>query len=122
MQAELKPLGVKVLTVVTGGVRTDFMAHTPEFKLPDGSLFKPAEKSIDDRYHGVGFEKFPKTEVADYARQVVNDVLKGASGQVWRGAYAGIMKWVSGLLSESTKTSLYLGGLDLSSLKPHPVA
>lgn len=46
MRVELKPLGVKVILVVAGGVRTRFFDNMKEV-MPDDSLYKSAGSAID---------------------------------------------------------------------------
>ncbi|KAI8957942.1 oxidoreductase [Daldinia sp. FL1419] len=52
MRFKLKPLGVKVATVIVGAVRTNILANAPEHRLPPNSLYKGTEKEIAARATG----------------------------------------------------------------------
>ncbi|MCJ1431093.1 hypothetical protein MMC27_000443 [Xylographa pallens] len=97
LRVEMAPFGVKVINVLTGGVKSN-IART-ERALQEGSLFKPVEKSYERRQkhsQEVGME------TDRFAREVVRKVL-GAEGwlwsttEVWAGAKAGSVWWVDGL-------------------------
>ena len=45
---EMKPLGVKVATIMVGAVETKLFDNAPEHHLPQGSIYRPAEKEISD--------------------------------------------------------------------------
>ncbi|MCJ1281303.1 hypothetical protein MMC26_000621 [Xylographa opegraphella] len=97
LRVEMAPFGVKVINVLTGGVKSN-IART-ERTLKAGSLFKPVEKSYERRQkhsQEVGME------TDRFASEVVRKVL-GAEGwlwsttEVWAGAKAGTVWWVDGL-------------------------
>ncbi len=104
MRVELRPLGIKVLTIMSGSVETSLMENAPKLKLPATSNYLPLEKVLSDRAAGVGFDaQLMKPGI--YAQQVVNDVLNGATGKVWRGAYATTTRYTVALLGESILVS-----------------
>ncbi|MCJ1390493.1 hypothetical protein MMC18_003353 [Xylographa bjoerkii] len=97
LRVEMAPFGVKVINVLTGGVKSN-IART-ERTLKAGSLFAPVQKSYERRQkhsQEVGME----TDM--FAREVVRKVV-GAEGwlwsttEVWAGAKAGTVWWVDGL-------------------------
>ena len=96
MRLELEPLGVRVVTAMTGS------ADTPMFDKPGGRLKLP-ETSY---YHGVQDAAYKErmdhrtkaVKVELLAKLLVKDVLSGAIGRIWRGAFAGIVK-ITELLS-----------------------
>ncbi len=51
MRLELKPFGVRVVTVITGATQTNTFVNAPP-PLPEGSLYSKAEKEIGDRQNG----------------------------------------------------------------------
>lgn len=88
---ELAPFHVKVLTVMTGAVKTNTLDATGKsFSLPQNSIYKDIEETIAARARGE--DGTPRMDPSTYAESVVSDVLKGKSGQTWRGAYAGFGK------------------------------
>ena len=92
LRLELAPLGVTVVTVNTGAVSTNILASGVNFKLPPTSMFKSIEKEIAGRARGENV--IPRMKPSVYAEKVVSDVLGGASGQIWRGGYASIVRFV----------------------------
>ncbi|KAF2794534.1 NAD(P)-binding protein, partial [Melanomma pulvis-pyrius CBS 109.77] len=91
LRAELKPLGVRVLYVTTGNVRSNWFNNVPAFELPRASLYAPIVKEIAIRARGE--MDVPWMEARVYADRVVGDVLAGREGRVFRGATASILGW-----------------------------
>ncbi|KAI4865979.1 NAD(P)-binding protein [Hypoxylon rubiginosum] len=91
LRLELAPFHVKVLSVVTGAIKTMGQTHFDDWKLPEGSLYTPVESTIRDRARGQ--EGAPRMETADYAKRVVSEIIKGKSGKFWYGASAGVVKF-----------------------------
>lgn len=87
MRLELAPLDVRVLSVDTGAIWGNIMANTPSAKLPESSYYTPAQGEISDLAADRNGPK--RTPSAEFARAVVDDIARGASGKVWRGAMAG---------------------------------
>lgn len=87
----MAPFDVKVVTSMTGAVTTNFFANAPEYHLPPMSRYMPVEKHIAN----LAKAHDPNTTVTaeHYAQQVVGDVLGGASGRIWRGGMATVMRW-----------------------------
>ena len=92
LRLELAPFGITVVTVNTGAVRTNGLANGANFKLPPTSLYKGIEKQIAARARGD--DGMPRTEPSVYAERVVGDILAGASGQIWRGGYASVVRFM----------------------------
>lgn len=87
---EMKPLGVKVIIVITGNIQTKWFTNSPSLGLPEGSYYS----SIVDRI-GVfarGEQGHPEMKPGVYAGKVVGDVLGGAEGTIWRGAQSSIVR------------------------------
>ncbi|KAM7214063.1 oxidoreductase [Rhypophila decipiens] len=94
LRLELKPLGVRVVTVITGAVGTNLFANAPEHHLPEGSKYAPAEKEVAARATGTDFgDRVMAPD--DYARSVVGDVLGGSIGKIFRGKMATMVRIVT---------------------------
>ncbi|KAI0867977.1 putative short-chain dehydrogenase/reductase [Hypoxylon argillaceum] len=98
MRVEMEPLGVRVVTPIIGGVATNFFinALNEPFHLPENSYYKPIEKILENQ-HGGGNVRL-RQDVDVTARNIMNDVLGGASGCIWRGARSTEAKWLSWIL------------------------
>ena len=96
LRMELKPFGVKVVTVQTGAVATETLSWAKKSKLPEGSRYKSVEDEIKKRANGE--DGVPRSTPKEYAEQVVDDVLKGVNGQIWKGSFANAVKWTSWMI------------------------
>ncbi|KAJ5439633.1 oxidoreductase [Penicillium daleae] len=87
---EMKPLGVKVVIVITGNIRTRWFVNSPRLELPEGSYYS----SIVDRIEifARGEQGHPQMESKVYAEKVVGDVHGGAKETIWRGAQSTIVR------------------------------
>ncbi|KAL9099662.1 MAG: hypothetical protein Q9187_009465, partial [Circinaria calcarea] len=113
---ELAPFHVKVLTVLTGAVKTNGLNTTSKsFSLPQDSLYKEIEETIAARARGE--DGTPRMDPSVYAESVVSDVLKGKSGQIWKGAYAGFAKIMRDWFPTSLTDSLSQKGTGLDTWK-----
>jgi 1-acylglycerone phosphate reductase len=93
MRVEFAPFNVRVVTVVSGGVDTAMRALPA--KVPDGSPYGPLAASIEGNEVSKKYKAMPP---AEYARQVVDDLLlppRGPKPMLWRGAFA----WLAWVLS-----------------------
>ncbi|KAE8375519.1 hypothetical protein BDV26DRAFT_267787 [Aspergillus bertholletiae] len=90
LRLELTPFHVKVLCIPTGAVQTQGQTYFGDFKLPEGSLYKPIEETIAARAQGQGgSERMP---LMDYSTHVAAQVENGATGRLWCGANAASTK------------------------------
>ncbi|TLD28204.1 hypothetical protein PspLS_03757 [Pyricularia sp. CBS 133598] len=90
LRLEMQPLGVRVVSLVTGAVGTNITAAASHSELRDGSPYKV--KSVEDAIHKLtsGNDGIKRTPVDDFAKKVVEDILGGVSGRIWRGQMAGV--------------------------------
>ncbi|KAJ9641236.1 NADPH-dependent 1-acyl dihydroxyacetone phosphate reductase [Knufia peltigerae] len=80
LRVELAPLGVKVITVVTGGVKSRINSHVTRV-LPGNSIYTPVEGNYIRR-QGHSQEGAMSNEA--YAASVVRQVLPGAGPWPWK--------------------------------------
>lgn len=92
LRLELAPFGVTVVAVNTGGVKTNGLVNGLDFKLPPTSRYKSIEKEIAGRARGE--DGLTRMEPSVYAEKVVGDILGSASGHIWRGGSATIVRFV----------------------------
>ena len=91
LRLEMAPLGVRVITIMTGIISTKFFQNI-QYKpnLPPDSPFKRASKEISAIASGSLIEG--GMTPSEYARRVTDDVLGGTSGSIWREKMAS-MAW-----------------------------
>ncbi|TVY40823.1 NADPH-dependent 1-acyldihydroxyacetone phosphate reductase [Lachnellula occidentalis] len=92
LRVELEPFGVRVMVVVTGGVRSR-IART-ERKLPEGSLYVGVEGEFGRR---VTHSQEGAMEAGVYAERVVREALRGEPKKwFWEGNKARLVRFVQG--------------------------
>jgi 1-acylglycerone phosphate reductase len=92
MRHEVHPFGVTVKMIVTGAVISRGQTYFGDFSLPENSLYKSIESIITARAQGDdGVTRMPTMQ---YAKAVVNEILKRTSGKFWYGDYAEQVKAV----------------------------
>ena len=87
LRLELAPFGVRVLTLVTGSVVTAFVDNNHAESLPQNSKYYPAKAQFEAKAQLKGQ---PRSNVQEYVKQVVDDVLGGKTGKTFRGSQAGL--------------------------------
>ncbi|KAK3693395.1 hypothetical protein B0T22DRAFT_525757 [Podospora appendiculata] len=95
-RTELKPLGVSVVTVVTGMIETEFYANhdsAEDAELPAESFYKQIEAAIAQKRRGNLSERTMKADV--FAEKVVGDVVAGKTGKIWRGTLASQIRFIT---------------------------
>ena len=80
LRVELAPFDVKVVTIVTGGVKSNISSHVKRV-LPEDSVYSPLEENYVRR-QGYSQEGAMLNEA--YAESVVKQVLPGAGPWPWR--------------------------------------
>ena len=93
LRTELAPLGIRVITVKTGGVRTGFTKNVPPTKLPEGSPYAPIKDVIEGR--GM-LDSGTAMDVDQYAQNVVDELLRPSVKRViWQGGLVTILRLLS---------------------------
>ncbi len=117
LRLEMMPLGVKVLTVNSGLIKTNLTSNSPAFKLPPDSLYHSIDRNIAARAKMEDVAQYG-TEAEIYAESIVGNVLASKEGIIWRGAFASMLRYcymiLPGFLMVSTfflqvPTSSFLG-------------
>ena len=85
LRLELKPFGVRVVTAIVGIIKTQFFENLPSAKLLDDSIYLPIKDGFEGLATGESVDQTKATEAIEFARRLVGDVERGASGKVARG-------------------------------------
>jgi hypothetical protein len=80
------------VTVITGSVATNLNFKDTDHRLPEGSIYTPAQKEIAGR--ALGTEDVPRGTCAEFASSLVGDVLSGAQGVVYHGKMSSLI-WLA---------------------------
>ncbi|KAL9043534.1 MAG: hypothetical protein Q9214_003285 [Letrouitia sp. 1 TL-2023] len=115
LRLELAPFGVKVVTVITGAISTNVFKSGKDFKLPADSYYANIEDQIAARARGEDGVK--RMDPTTYAEKVVTDILAGANGETWRGAYASIIRFMSSYLPSPILDVMAVRGTGLEVMK-----
>ncbi|KAE8367571.1 hypothetical protein BDV27DRAFT_123707 [Aspergillus caelatus] len=114
LRLELAPFGVKVVTVTAGTVQTNIFRPVEEVPLPPDSMYKAASKEMA----GIANGRFVQGSMApaEFAKRVVDDVLSGATGMIWRGTMATIARIMYTILPTWVMDRLTFPGSGLDKL------
>lgn len=104
LSLEMKPLGVRVLTVNSGLIKSNLTKNSPTFNLPADSLYESIRGDVAKRAR-MEDVALSGTEADVYAEGIVRDVLADKEGTVWRGAFASTLKWLQMVLPRSLLVS-----------------
>lgn len=96
LRLEMAPLGVRVLTLLTGGVATNFLSNTPNLKLPSNSYYRSIEDIILQKPEEIAYSVSPEAFAKDVVRQVRNQT----TGQYWIGGGASMARLMVWLLPQ----------------------
>ena len=100
LRAEVKPFGIEVVELVSGLIKTPFMAKMGPNGMSEtvskGSRWEAARPGLEQLRDGKLHES-DGIEVGVWAEGVVADVLGGGKTQVWRGGKAGLA-WLGSAL------------------------
>jgi 1-acylglycerone phosphate reductase len=92
LRVELAPLGVRVVSVVTTGVKSQGHTGYQMWKMPSDSRYLQVQTNFVKR--AKGDDGAPRMEAMEYAKRVVEKVLGSEKRKIWCGAYAGMLKWM----------------------------
>lgn len=93
LRLELQPFGIKVVNLVTGGVKSTFFKNAPNPILPADSMYNIAKEAIEAHMGGNQSEHL---DSATWAKQVAKDISqKKPPHLVWRGTLSNTAKLVS---------------------------
>ncbi|KAJ8111830.1 hypothetical protein ONZ43_g5531 [Nemania bipapillata] len=94
IRTELAPLGIQVVTIKTGSIRTPLFDNAPPTKIPENSFYYPIREWIEGRQM-LGAARFIEPE--EYAKTVVTALLRPSIKPViWVGGLstiAWILSW-----------------------------
>ncbi|TGJ86861.1 hypothetical protein E0Z10_g1866 [Xylaria hypoxylon] len=96
LRLEMQPFHVKVITVMAGNVETQFWVDGSNFVLPSDSLYTPIVSVVSDAAAGTLSGK--KSSPESFARALLNTVMSGGTGIVWKGALSTSVRWVVKLM------------------------
>ncbi len=105
MRLELQPVGVRVVSLVTGAVDTNIMKGSTTVSLASTSPYKVESVEAAMRKLAGPNDGIKRVPAANFAKVVVSDVLAGAAGKIWRGPMAGTIRFGSSFLPASILVS-----------------
>lgn len=104
---------MRVLTLITGGVTTNFLANIPTIVLPESSYYLGIKEIIENQPEQVPFGVSPEK----FAREVLYQVEKKRTGKYWIGGMVGFARLALWLLPEwllvSIRSSTFIGKFEV---------
>ena len=92
MRNEFTPFNVRVVTIITGAVKSNLFENAAVDCVPESSPYFPIRDAIERRTFLSGHKDMPGDE---YARKVVSDLLSKPQPLIWRGAFATLVWFIS---------------------------
>ncbi|KAL5340681.1 putative hydroxybutyrate dehydrogenase [Aspergillus crustosus] len=86
LRLELAPFGVRVVSVITGSIKSKGNTYFDDLVLPEDSLYKPAEESVLERANWE--DGVPRESADKWSEKVVGRLTRGATGHIWAGMSA----------------------------------
>ncbi|KAH6895714.1 hypothetical protein B0T10DRAFT_455960 [Thelonectria olida] len=135
MRVELGPFDIKVIhvsppyqmkdslpvlkrrQVVTGGIKTDFFAHSGEPKLPENSYYFPARHSLGAWMNGSAQEVLQTTPPDQYAKHVIDNALSPYSTSCQYTGYGSFATWFFSKVLWNNATDILLRFMKLPNMK-----
>ena len=102
---ELAPLGVRTLTLVTTGVKSNVFANLNPPKIPESSYYRGLQEYIDEQSDG----RLQASGITakQFGDRVVREVERGTTGKFWVGGGAASVSYAVRLLPEWMMVSAY---------------
>lgn len=100
----MAPLGVRVITLITGGVTTNFLANQRTLAFPENSYYLCIKGMIEEQPEQVPLGISPDT----FAHDVLHQVEKGRTGKYWVGGGACVSRFALWFLPQSALVSILL--------------
>lgn len=117
LRVELAPFGLRVINLVTGGVKTPFYANSVQLQLPADSIYNIAKEEIEATMAGNmnGSNKDDMVDSATWAKQAAGDISRRKPPHlVFRGSGAGGAR-IASILPTGTMDGFFkkMGGVDV---------
>ncbi|EHK20602.1 uncharacterized protein TRIVIDRAFT_192808 [Trichoderma virens Gv29-8] len=93
---EMAPLGVRVISLITGGIATKFFINLQILTFPENSYYHSVKDIIEEIPEENPYGMKPEL----FAQDVLNQVEKGTTGKHWVGGGASLVRWALWLLPQ----------------------
>jgi 1-acylglycerone phosphate reductase len=90
LRLEVEPLGVNVIEIVTGAVKSRGQTYFEDYELPGNSVYKPIEATIKSRAQGN--DGLPRMPLEEYTMVVADEIIKRTPGKFWYGEAADMVR------------------------------
>lgn len=115
LRLEMHPFDVKVITLITGVIRTKFFDNMPPTRLPTHSIYAPIDAQLQNFVKGGEFGKSMEADV--YAAAVVANALSPApKSHFWKGPST-FKVWLVSFLWHTFPDKTFLKASALDKLK-----
>ncbi|KAH8664036.1 putative short-chain dehydrogenase/reductase [Xylariales sp. PMI_506] len=110
MRVELQPLGITVIHIVTGGIKTKFFANASGRQtIPETSLYAPVAAEIQKNVDGHAATATQTMSAEEYARKVVANTLSSwPTVTMWIGGLA-FLSWLGARLGLDGINDMIIG-------------
>lgn len=120
MRIEFAPLGVRVIDLRTGAVKSKIFDNMPAAAsvIPANSLYWPAKKEIEMTMGGKTLSDNQKMDQAVFAKKIADDVLKSSPRSAsWRGGMATLVWLLTSITWYGALDSMLTRGMGFEKIK-----
>ncbi|KAK4033381.1 putative IBR finger domain protein [Parachaetomium inaequale] len=97
LRLELEPFGIRVINLMTGGVRSTFHDNAPTPTLPSGSMYNVAKEALEEAMSGVNTAS-GNSDADEWAGRVAKRLSRrNPPHWVWQGKFSTIVRIASHL-------------------------
>ncbi|KAL4862159.1 hypothetical protein BDV12DRAFT_179192 [Aspergillus spectabilis] len=114
LRLELSPFGVRVVSVVTGSVKSKGNSYFDDLMLPEKSLYKAVEESVLARAKWE--DGVPRESSEKWAEKVVKRLTGGSRGHLWEGIAAGTIWFMERVVPVWIMDKMFAMGTGLDKL------
>jgi short-subunit dehydrogenase len=115
LRLEMHPFDVKVITLITGVIRTKFFDNMPPTRLPSDSIYAPIDAQLQKFVKGGEFGMAMEADV--YAAAVVANALRRSPrSRFWKG-HSTMKVWLVSFLWHTFPDKVFLEASGLDKLK-----
>ncbi|KAF4996290.1 hypothetical protein FDECE_12512 [Fusarium decemcellulare] len=117
MRVEFTPLDVKVIHVVTGGIKTPFFAHAGITELTEASPYYPGREELGGWISGEAHEALQPTPPEVFAKRVIDNALGFFPTTCQYAGYGSLITWFCSKVLWNNATDMVLWAMGMPDIK-----
>ncbi|KAJ3527333.1 hypothetical protein NM208_g10752 [Fusarium decemcellulare] len=117
MRIEFTPFDVKVIHVITGGIKTPFFAHAGVTELTEASPYYPGREELGGWISGEAHEALQPTPPEVFAKRVIDNALGFFPTTCQYAGYGSLIAWFCSKVLWNNATDMILWAMGMPDIK-----